>query len=301
MSSGRRMGLRCKANRPEKFRRENKRVALSVENLASYQLKSLMQTIHSVYGYDFTQYAESSLLRRSLRFMQANKILSIDQLSSILLNDEKKFEEFIRTLSVTVTEMFRDPSFYLALRERVVPRLRTYPFLKIWIAGCATGEEVFSMAILLKEEELLDRTIIYATDINQHSLYLAKEGIFPIEFMKTYTENYQRSGGKNDFSAYYLAKYNSAMFDKNLKRNVVFAAHNLATDQSFNEFHLIMCRNVLIYFNQELQNKVINLFYDSLCPFGFLGLGSKESLLFSDKKPHFEKFDKKDKLFIRLN
>jgi chemotaxis protein methyltransferase CheR len=233
--------------------------------------------------------------------MQINNLAIIEDLSKLLLNDERKFEEFIRMLSVTVTEMFRDPAFYMALREKVIPRLTTYPFLKIWVAGCATGEEVYSIAIMLKEEGLLERSILYATDINQQSLHLAKEGIFPLEFMKTYTANYLNAGGKHTLSDYYVANYNSALFDRELKRNIVFAPHNLATDRSFNEFQLILCRNVLIYFNQHLQDKVINLFYDSLCPFGFLCLGSKESLLFSGKKHHFEKVDKKEKIFIRLD
>jgi chemotaxis protein methyltransferase CheR len=267
--------------------------------LDSNALKKFLQTILSVYGYDFTNYAEASLLRRTHRFMQVNSIDSAEKLTATLLADEIKFEEYIQTLSITVTEMFRDPSFFASLREKILPRLDTYPFLKIWIAGCATGEEVYSLAILLKEEQLLERSLIYATDINQHSLHIAKEGIFPLDTMKTYTKNYIASGGTESFSDYYLAKYDSALFNKELKRNVIFAPHNLACDESFNEFQLILCRNVLIYFNQHLQNKVIDLFYHSLCPFGFLGLGSKESLLFSDKKNNFNRIDKKEKLFMR--
>lgn len=231
--------------------------------------------------------------------MNMHKIDSLEKLKDILLNDEKFFEEFIKEMSVTVTEMFRDPMFYKSLREKVVKRLLTYPFVKIWIAGCATGEEVFSMAILLHEEGMLNRSIIYATDINQRSLQLAREGIYPLEYMKTYTENYQRSGGKNFFSDYYIAKYDSALFDKTLKQNVVFSPHNLASDKSFNEFQLILCRNVLIYFNQQLQNKVINLFYDSLCSFGILALGNKESLLFSDKQRYFTDIDKKERIYMK--
>jgi chemotaxis protein methyltransferase CheR len=165
------------------------------------------------------------------------------------------------------------------------------------MAGCATGEEVYSLAILLKEEGLLDRTIIYATDINQKSLQIAKEGIYPVENMKAYTANYIHSGGMESFSEYYKSKYNSVMFDKSLKQNIVFSPHNLTTDKSFNEFQLVICRNVLIYFNQQLQNRVINLFYESLCPFGFLGLGNKESLLFTDKKDFFEEIDRKERIF----
>ena len=202
-------------------------------------------------------------------------------------------------MSVTVTEMFRDPLFYKSLRKHIIKRLATYPFIKVWIAGCATGEEIYSIVILLQEEGLLSRSVIYATDINQKSLQVAKDGIYTVENMKSYTANYQKAGGTKSFSEYYKAKYNSVMFDKALKQNIVFAAHNLAVDKSFNEFQLIICRNVLIYFNQQLQNKVINLFYESLCPFGFLGLGNKESLLFSDARKHFEEIDNKEKIFMK--
>jgi chemotaxis protein methyltransferase CheR len=197
--------------------------------------------------------------------------------------------------------MFRDPAFYKSLRNNVLKRLATYPFIKIWMAGCATGEEVYSMAILFKEAGLLNRVLIYATDINQKSLQVAKEGVYPLENMKQYTSNYQKAGGKKSFSEYYMAKYDSVLFDKSLKQNIVFAAHNLAIDKSFNEFQLIICRNVLIYFNQKLQNNVINLFYESLCPFGFLGLGNKESLLFSDKKKQFEDIDRYEKIFMKTD
>lgn len=267
--------------------------------IESNELKEMLESIRSTYGYDFTDYAEASVKRRSASFMSARKIDSMKMLQSMLLGDEKIFEEFIKEVSVTVTEMFRDPTFYKSLRDKVMKRLRTYPFIKIWLAGCATGEEVYSLAIMLKEEGLLNRSVIYATDINQHSLQLAKEGIYPMEHMKNYTSNYQKAGGKNSFSDYYVAKYDSAMFDKSLKQNMVFASHNLACDKSFNEFHLIICRNVLIYFNQQLQSKVIKLLYDSLCPFGFLGLGNKESLLFAESRKDFAELDKKERIFIK--
>ncbi|HYF67290.1 MAG TPA: protein-glutamate O-methyltransferase CheR [Ohtaekwangia sp.] len=261
--------------------------------------KPLLNLLHEAYGYDFTGYADASIRRRSMHFMTTHRITSVAELQKILLSNEKIFEEFVQNISVTVTEMFRDPLFYQSLRQRVCPRLATYPVIKIWIAGCATGEEAYSVAILLKEEGLLSRSVIYATDINQHSVNLAKDGVFPMDNMKNYTQNYQKSGGTKSFSEYYIANYNHAIFDRSLKKNMVFAPHNLATDQSFNEFQLILCRNVLIYFNQELQNKVINLFYDSLCTFGFLGLGNKESLLFTDKKSCFEMLDKKEKIFMK--
>lgn len=276
-------------------------VVRTVETISSDELSRLLQEIRETYGYDFTQYAEASIKRRSLYFMNTHKLHTVQQLREALLNDEAVFEDFVRNVLVTVTEMFRDPLFYLCLRSRVMRRLATYPFIKVWVAGCATGEEVYSIAILLKEEGLLNRSIIYATDINQHSLHQAKEGIFPMDLMKAYTVNYQKSGGQKDFSSYYVAQHNAALFDRSLRNNIVFAHHNLASDQSFNEFQLILCRNVLIYFNQSLQNEVVNLFYDSLCMFGVLGLGNKESLLFTEKANHFEAIDAKQKVFLKTS
>jgi chemotaxis protein methyltransferase CheR len=263
------------------------------------ELKELLESIRFVYGYDFTDYAEASVKRRINHFMSINKFKEIKELGKCLLKDEDFFEQFVQEFTVNVTEMFRDPAFFKSIRENVVGRLATYALIKIWVAGCSTGEEVYSMAILLKEEGLLDRSVIYATDINQKALMAAKEGIFPLESMKNYTANYQKAGGKNSFSDYYIAKYDSVLLDKSLKQNIVFSIHNLAVDSSFNEFQLILCRNVLIYFNQALQNKVINLFYDSLCPFGYLALGNKESLLFSDKLKHFNDVDRKERIFIK--
>ena len=274
-------------------------VVRSVETIDSNELTTLLTAIKEAYGYDFTQYAQASVKRRSLYFMNAKNFKTTLELQQALLQNDQLFEEFVRNLSVTVTEMFRDPDFYLTLRNKVMKRLATYPFIRVWVAGCATGEEVYSTAILLKEEGLLSRSLIYATDINQHSLLQAKQGIFPLDLMKSYTANYIKSGGEHDFSQYYVAQYNAALFDRSLRNNIVFAPHNLASDQSFNEFQLILCRNVLMYFNQELQNKVMNLFYDSLCTFGILGLGNKESLLFTDKQSYFDAIDKKQKIFIK--
>jgi chemotaxis protein methyltransferase CheR len=266
-------------------------------NFDKKEFKNLLESIRFVYGYDFTDYSEASVIRRIDHFMGTRKITALELLGKMILKDENLFEEFIQEISVTVTEMFRDPVFYKSLRENVLKRLATYPFIKVWIAGCATGEEIYSIAILLQEEGLLNRSVIYATDINQKSLQVARNAVYPVENMKVYTANYQKSGGTKSFSEYYKAKYNSVLFDKSLKQNIVFAAHNLAVDTSFNEFQLIICRNVLIYFNQQLQNKVIDLFYESLCPFGFLGLGNKESLLFSAKRKQFEEIDHKEKIF----
>jgi chemotaxis protein methyltransferase CheR len=263
------------------------------------EIDRLLVTIRKHYGYDFSDYSPASFSRRVKLFMDTNHIHETGKLESELVGSESLFESFVQNVSVTVTEMFRDPSFYKAVREKVLPRLATYPDLKIWVAGCATGEEVYSIAILLHEAGLLERSLIYATDLNQKSIRIAREGIFPIDRMKNYTQNYQRSGGKNDFSQYYKANFDAVLIDKKIRKNIVFAPHNLASDRSFNEFQLVLCRNVLIYFNQALQSKVISLFYESLCRFGFLGLGNKESLLFSDKRELFEEVDKKEKLFMK--
>ncbi|MFT3705353.1 MAG: protein-glutamate O-methyltransferase CheR [Agriterribacter sp.] len=268
-------------------------------SLDNTELKKLLESIRFVHGYDFTEYAEASVKRRVNHFMVLHKINELEKLGKMILQDEKFFEAFIQEVSVTVTEMFRDPLFYKSLRENILKRLATYPFIKIWIAGCATGEEVYSIAILLQEEGLLSRSVIYATDINQKSLHIAKEGIYPVAKMKEYTANYQKAAGTKAFSEYYKSKYNSVLFNKALKQNIVFASHNLAVDKSFSEFQLIICRNVLIYFNQQLQNKVLHLFYESLCTFGFLGLGSKESMLSFDKRKYFEDVDKKEKIFMK--
>jgi len=269
-------------------------------NYSQDELKAFLNAIKFMYGYDFTEYAEASVKRRIINFMTIYKIPTLQDLSKQLLKDETVFETFIQELSVTVTEMFRDPTFYKSLRINVMERLATYPVIKIWIAGCATGEEVYSVAILMKECGLLEKSIIYATDINQKSIQIAREGLYAIENMKSYTTNYNHAGGTHSLSAYYVSKYNSVLFDKSLKQNIVFSPHNLTVDKSFNEFQLIICRNVLIYFNQQLQNKVINLFHESLCSFGFLALGNKESILFTDKETNFEDVDKKERIFMKI-
>ncbi|HEY8401625.1 MAG TPA: protein-glutamate O-methyltransferase CheR [Cytophagaceae bacterium] len=260
----------------------------------------LLLKIKDQYGYDFTNYARASLLRRIIRFIRIHNLPDITELEKAVLNDENFFEVFVQELTVTVTEMFRDPSFYKAIREKVIPALGTYPHLRIWDAGCSTGEEVYSLSILLKEEELYDRSIIYATDINQKVLMQAKEGIYDLSQMQEYTTNYINAGGKRAFSDYYYAKYKRAIFDASLRKNVIFSAHNLATDSSFNEFNLIVCRNVLIYFNKELQRRVIELFLDSLTMFGYLALGAKETLALTGLANHFETVDKNEKIYRRI-
>lgn len=231
--------------------------------------------------------------------MEAGKVKTFFDLKYKLTNSREFFQWFLETLTVNVTEMFRDPSFYAGLRDEVLPKLASYPSIKIWHAGCATGEEVFSMAILLHEAGLLSRTRIYATDLNPANLDNAQKGILPLSQMKEYTQNYQRSGGKKEFSEYYTARYDQAILRKDLRENIVFLHHNLVTDGVFNEFQLICCRNVLIYFNKDLQNKVLRLFYDSLAPLGFLGLGIKESMLFSDLRNKFDTVQPGTKIFRR--
>ncbi|MCW3085185.1 MAG: cheR [Bacteroidetes bacterium] len=273
---------------------------MSIE-LDEIELKKLLHGLYERHGYDYTEYALSSIKRRVLHFMQLRKIGSLELLEKKIGKNEIIFEEFVQEISVTVTEMFRDPLFYKSIRENVLRRLATYPVIRIWIAGCATGEEAYSIAILLKEEGLLERSVIYATDINQKSLNKAREGIYGMEHMQSYTRNYMLAGGERAFSEYYTAKYNSVLFEKSLRKNIVFSVHNLSTDRSFNEFQLIICRNVMIYFNQQLQNKVFDLFNKSLCNFGFMALGNKESLLFYDNKKHFEEIDRKEKIYMKIN
>jgi chemotaxis protein methyltransferase CheR len=233
--------------------------------------------------------------------VEGEGLRTISELGARILHDQDAMERLLLDLSVNVTSMFRDPSFYKEFREKVIPLLRTYPFIRIWHAGCSTGEEVFSMAILLEEEGLYDRARLYATDINDVVLQRARQGIFPLDRLQEYTENYIRAGGKRSFSEYYTAKYDGAIFKPELTRNIVFSQHNLVTDRSFSEFHVIFCRNVLIYFDKTLQNRVHSLFYDSLVMFGILALGSKESLKFSQYEPCYEKLSPTEKLYRKVH
>jgi len=248
---------------------------LKIQNI---EMKLLIEAISLKYGYDYSDYTKSHLKRRLIRRMSLENYTSITQLTEKVLYDKDMFEQVFWDLSINVTEMFRFPKFFKDLREHVIPILKTYPTINIWHAGCSTGEEVLSTAILLEEEGLLNRTTIYATDINKKVLETAKEGIYSIDNIKKWTKNYQESGGVKSFSDYYTAKYDHVIFDSNLLENVTFLEHNLVTDQKFIDTNLIICRNVMIYFNVKLQRKVINLFEESLIPSGFLGIGSKESL-----------------------
>ncbi len=264
------------------------------------EIELLLKAIDKQYGYDFSHYSRSSLKRRIKNFLSKNKIKIISELIPKLLYDRDFFQLFLYNISVTVTEMFRDPLIYKSIRDMVIQELKHYPFLKIWHAGCATGEEVYSMAILLKEEGLYDRCQIYATDFNNKSLESAKEGIFPLEKIKEYTDNYRKFKGKQTFSDYYHAKYNSAILAHELKTNITFANHNLVTDSVFGEMNFIICRNVLIYFDRDLQSRVLTLFYDSLAENGFLWLGSKESLRFSSVDGNFTALAPKEKIFQKI-
>ena len=261
------------------------------------EITSLLEAFFKKYSYDFRHYSEAHIRRRIVNRMNMSGFDNIDQMESRLLTDEVFASEFLQDLSIKVTEMFRDPGFYLSFRENVIPILKTYSFVKIWHAGCATGEEAYSVAILLQEEGLYDRTTIYATDFNQQGLSQAKEGIFSNKMMKEYTSNYQLSGGKESFSDYYTSNYDSVIMNKSLKRNILWANHNLVTDSVFAEVHVILCRNVLIYFDKNLQNRVQRLFHDSLINGGILCLGSKESLRFTDMSEEYNELDKKQRIF----
>jgi len=267
------------------------------KDIPELEISLLLEAVYLKYGYDFRQYSKAHIKRRIMNRMVMSGFEDISQIQSKLLNDATFASHLLQDLSITVTEMFRDPGFYRSLRENVVPLLKTYPFIKIWHAGCATGEEAYSMAIVLKEEGLYDRTTIYATDFNQQALNLAKEGIFSNKTMKEYTTNYQSSGGKESFADYYTSDYNNVIMNQSLKKNILWANHNLVTDSVFAEVHLILCRNVLIYFDRNLQNTVQNLFYASLINGGILCLGSKETLSSTDVFEQYTEVDKKQRIF----
>jgi chemotaxis protein methyltransferase CheR len=261
------------------------------------ELEALLESIYLKYNYDFRQYSLASMKRMLIHAMNQMGCDTLSVLQEKVLHDPECFYDLLQSLTIPVSEMFRDPTYFLALREKVIPHLKTYPSLKIWVAGCSTGEEVYSLAILLQEEDLLERTILYATDINQRSLEKAEKGSLSLDAIQQFTQNYQESGGNRSLSDYYTAGIDSVTFNSSLKKNITFTDHSLVTDSVFSETHLISCRNVLIYFNRELQDRVFGLFYESLCRKGFLGLGRQETIQFSQHAKYFDSFVKKDRIF----
>jgi chemotaxis protein methyltransferase CheR len=268
--------------------------------LEQIEIGLLLEGIYRWYGFDFRHYVRASLRRRILNRLRLDNLPTITALLDKLLHEPKYMNIILNDFSIKVTEMFRDPSFFLAFRNQVVPHLRELPEIRIWHAGCATGEEVYSMAILMEEEGLAEKTKIYATDMNEIAIDAAKRGAFPLKQMQIFTKNYLESGGTEAFSEYYTTDHQYAYFASRLKENVMFAQHNLATDRSFNEFHVIICRNVMIYFDGILQNRVHDLFYNSLTPGGFLGLGNKESILFVENSSHYVDFVASERLYRKV-
>jgi len=261
------------------------------------EIRLLLEAIYQLYGYDFRSYSPASMRRRIMHRLTMSGFSTVLEMTDRVLRDRQFFVTLLNDLTVNVTEMFRDPEFYKAFREEVVPVLKTFPFIKIWHAGCSTGEEIYSMAILLEEEGLYERAMLYATDIDKNVLAAAKKGIYPIHAFKQYTDNYRRAGGRQSLSDYATARYDSVIMEQRLKRNIVFADHDLATDQVFGEMHVILCRNVLIYFDRPLQQRVFKLFGESLDMGGFLCLGTKESLRFSGNEESFDVVNRPLRIF----
>lgn len=271
-----------------------------VDRLEDVEIGLLLEGVYRVHGFDFRDYSRASIKRRILDLMSEEKVDTVSAFQDKILHDPACLDRFLLGLSVHATAMFRDPSFYLTFRRRVVPLLRTYPTVQIWIAGCSSGEEVYSLAILLQEEQLYPKCRIYATDISQTVLRKARDGIFPLAAMRDYTTNYHQAGGVHEFSDYYTAQYGNVIFSSALRNNVIFSEHNLVTDGSFNEFQVILCRNVMIYFNKDLQARVHKLLYDSLSMFGVFGLGNKENLKFTPRAGSYEHLNDTDKLYRKV-
>jgi chemotaxis protein methyltransferase CheR len=269
------------------------------EKIEDIEIRLLLEALHLRYHYDFRNYALASIKRRLKVAREQLQFETFSALQEGLLHDPAMLPRLLGYLTIQVSEMFRDPSYFLALRERVIPHLRTYPSLKVWVAGCSDGEELYSLAILFREEGLEERTLFYATDINQDALANAQAGLFSLDRIRLFTENHRKSGGKSSLSDYYSAAYGKASFDKRLRQRVVFADHSLATDAAFGEMQLISCRNVLIYFKRPLQDRAVGLFKDSLVRNGFLGLGAKESLRFSDHNRAFADFVPGERIYQR--
>jgi chemotaxis protein methyltransferase CheR len=270
-------------------------------DVETIEMQLLLEGIYRQYGYDFRGYAPGSLKRRLWRRAYAEKLPTLSALQDKVLHDPGCMGRLLQDLSINVTSMFRDPSFYSAIREKVMPLMRTYPFIRVWNAGCSTGEETYSLSILFLEEGLGDRVRIYATDINDAVLEQAKAGAFPLDRMRDYTENYLTAGGSEEFSSYYTADGQNARFDPALTERVVFAQHNLVSDQAFNTFNLVVCRNVMIYFGKSLQDRVHDLFYQSLDTFGILALGHKESIKFSPHEECYEELDTDERLYRKAD
>lgn len=270
-----------------------------IDAIDNEQVEMLLNDVLEAHGYDFLEYSHASIKRRITRLYSLDSFVSFAEFRYAVRTDKQYFKRFLEEITVNVTEMFRDPTFYKSLRNDVLPVLGTYPFIRIWVAGCSTGEEAYSLAIVLKELDLLNKSLIYATDINPSVLEKAKKGMFPLNYLKGYSENYVQSGGLKDFSSYYTANYSLVKFDEVLSSKMIFSTHNLVSDHSFNEFQLILCRNVLIYFDKELQHKVFHLFDNSLEKLGYLALGSKESLDFWANAKDFKRI-KTEKIWRKL-
>jgi chemotaxis protein methyltransferase CheR len=274
--------------------------AQRVDTLEDLEIDLLLEGLFRHYGYDFRQYARSSLRRRLWRRVYAESLDSLSGLQERVLHDPAAMDRLLLDLSVNVTSMFRDPTFYAAFRAQVVPMLRTYPFVRIWNAGCSSGEETYSLAIVLLEEGLYDRTRIYATDINEGVLDLARAGSFPADKLGEFEENYRESGGRADFGEYHVVVGDRVRFRRSLRENIVFAQHNLASDRSFNEFHVVVCRNVLIYFAAPLQDRVHELFHESLIRFGVLCLGHKETVRFTSFEERYDELNGRERIYRKV-
>jgi len=273
---------------------------LREDQIEQIEIDLLLEAVYRRYGYDFRSYARASIERRLRQFLSREGCGSITAMIDQLLRDEEFFAKLVRNFSIAVTEMFRDPWVYRALREKVVPVLRTWPHFKIWLAGCSSGEEAYSLAVVLLEEGVYHRATIYATDFNDAVLQQAREGIYEIGRLREATRNYQEAGGKASFSDYYHARYGAAAMDGALRERIVFSNHNLTSDTVFSEMHLVFCRNVLIYFNRSLQNRALGLFNDSLVHGGFLCLGTKEDLQFTEIANQYETVDHKARLYKKV-
>lgn len=274
-------------------------MTLTTQTKEDTEVRLLLEAIYLRYHYDFRSYSAASVKRRLTAAKTQMNAETLTELQERVLRDPQVFTRLLQYLTVGVSDMFRDPSFFRVLREQIVPELRTYPSIRVWIAGCSTGEELYSLAIVLREEDLLDRTTLYATDINPEALRKAEQGLYPLERLQAFTENHQLSGAKCSLSEHYTAAYGSAAFDRSLRKNVVFSDHSLATDSVFAEVQLVSCRNVLIYFDRSLQDRALGLMKDSLCRRGFLGLGSKESLMFTQHASAFRDFVVSERWFQR--